>query len=579
MLEFIQTLLQSYQRVLHANPHDARISKVYAQRIDQLILAEALLRKKQLLQHNPQLPPQIVVIGPTQAGKSSVVNVLLGSPNAVVSPLAGYTVHAQGFCHEIKINQCDGLQQYFGRYQQLTPEQLQRERLDCFALTETQTPTAHLPPAVLWDTPDFDSIGAVGYKEGLIRTLALADVIVLVVSKEKYADQSVWDMMSAIAPLQQPTFICVNKLSEGTEEVIVRSLHDKWCQARSDVFPAVLTLPYHKQASDLVWPAQQRATLFDLVTQGLQQRTQPLQQDFTRYHWQKWLEPVYAEQAVAQQWLALCQHNIKLAQDAYQRDYLNHPQHYATFQTALVELLNLLEIPGMASLLAHTRSALLWPVKKLMQLGRQAAAFPDSSQEVQLLQQIAEHTLIQLADQILEQSAKHELAGWWKELALTLRQQRPTLLGEFQRAAQHYHDGFKQQIAVTAQHLYLKLQELPMVLNSLRATRVSADAAAIALTIKTGGVGVHDLFLAPAMLAITSLLTESALGSYMRRTEIELKQQQLDAVAHLLTSTLLQNLSNLPTQLPAQQFFHISAQQVQAIEASFSEKRHGLRFL
>ena len=66
-----------------------------------------------------------------------------------------------------------------------------------------------------------------------------------------------------------------------------------------------------------------------------------------------------------------------------------------------------------------------------------------------------------------------------------------------------------------------------MVLNSLRATRVTTDAAAIALTLHMGGIGVHDLIFAPAMLTVTSLLAESAIGSYMHKVEHELKQHQL----------------------------------------------------
>ncbi len=36
-------------------------------------------------------------MGPTQVGKSTVVNLLLGKRVAEVSPLAGYTIHPQGF--------------------------------------------------------------------------------------------------------------------------------------------------------------------------------------------------------------------------------------------------------------------------------------------------------------------------------------------------------------------------------------------------------------------------------------------------------------------------------------------------
>ena len=104
-----------------------------------------------------------------------------------------------------------------------------------------------MPHGVLWDTPDFDSIDSATYREGVIRAIALADMIILVVSKEKYADQSVWDMMSTLEALHQPTVICLNKLSEGSETVLIQSLKEKWQLARTDGFPEVVPLYYQKQ--------------------------------------------------------------------------------------------------------------------------------------------------------------------------------------------------------------------------------------------------------------------------------------------------------------------------------------------
>ena len=66
----------------------------------------------------------------------------------------------------------------------------------------------------------------------------------------------------------------------------------------------------------------------------------------------------------------LVEQMIKQALDNYQRDFLNHPHHYETFQVAMAELLTLLEIPGLAKVLAGTRQVLTWPVRQLMKLGR-----------------------------------------------------------------------------------------------------------------------------------------------------------------------------------------------------------------
>ena len=577
MLEFIQLLKQRYQSVL-SQLNDESNNLRFQQRIDDLILAEAFLRKGQMLNNAPDYPLQVAVVGPTQAGKSSLVNVLLNSSVASVSPLAGYTMHPQGFCDGVPLSACNGLQWYFGRFQQMPQSQLPKDRHDCYSLTENTTNSSYLPDCVLWDTPDFDSIDSANYREGVIRTLALADMIILVVSKEKYADQSVWDIMADIEALQQPTLICLNKLSEGSEALLVNSLKAKWQQVRKDEFPHVVPLYYQKQAGKPEWPDTNR--LLQLVKQVNRKKQSRLEQELLQIHWQPWLEPVLAEHSSLKDWHGLVDQVIQQGLDSYQRDYLNHPHHYETFQLALAELLNLLEIPGLAGLLANTRRVLTWPIRKMMSIGRKRLHITDSSQEITLLNQIAEHVLIQLADKLLNQAEQNRQSQWWKEFSSLLRTQRATILKDFANAAQRYHVSFQEEVESTANHLYHKLQEQPTVLNSLRATRVTADAAVIAIALHTGGIGMHDLVIAPAMLTVTSLLAESALGSYMRRVESELKQRQLAAVKQsLFNESIKEKLLELSGQLSSVTHFNISPEQLQQAELQLKEKRHGLRLL
>jgi len=114
----------------------------------------------------------------------------------------------------------------------------------------------------------------------------------------------------------------------------------------------------------------------------------------------------------------------------------------------------------------------------------------------------------------------------------------------------------------------------------LRATRVTADAAMIAITLHTGGIGVQDLVIAPAMLSVTAMLTESAIGSYVHKAESELKQQQLQRVKQqLLIDTLVKNLLALPEQLSNLNYFNIPPAALLAAEQQLSDKPHGLRLL
>ncbi|WP_024297311.1 GTPase [Methylomicrobium lacus] len=579
MLEFIQLLKQRYQTILQ-QAHLESIKGVYQQRIDQLLMAEAFLRKGALVESAPLPPLQIAVVGPTQAGKSTLVNVLLQSGAAGVSPLAGYTVHPQGFCHRVRREDCGGLQRYFGRFQQLLPMQLSKDRHDCFSLADADSQSSWLPDCVLWDTPDFDSIDSATYREGVIRTIALADVVVLVVSKEKYADQSVWEMMAALEVLRQPTVICLNKLSEGSEALIAHSLQGKWQLARKDPFPEVVPLYYQKASGLPVWPQAQQGLLQRLAGQVSYKKHARYEQELLQYYWPQWLEPIAQEHQALKDWQQLLEHMIKQALDNYQRDFLNHPHHYETFQVAMAELLTLLEIPGLAGIMAGTRRALTWPVRQLMKLGRKKSALTETSHEVALLNQIAEHALLQMTDKLRDKAEGNQQRLWWRDMSALLRGRRQELLIDFDGAVRHYHLTFQQDVESAAHRLYRKLQEQPLLLNSLRATRVTTDAAMIALALNTGGIGVHDLVIAPSLLTVTSLLAESAIGSYLHSVEADLKRNQLSQVKQaLFIEALRDKLLLLPTQLSGLSHFNITPEQLQEAENHLKEKRHGLRLL
>ncbi len=577
MLEFIQLLKQRYESV-SSQLNDESNKSLYRERIDDLILAEACLRKGQMLVNSPGYPRQFAVVGPTQAGKSSLVNVLLNSNIASVSPLAGYTMHPQGFCNNVSLSDCSGLQWYFGRFQQMQQSQLPKDRHDCYSLTANTTNSALLPDGVLWDTPDFDSIDSANYREGVIRTVALADMVILVVSKEKYADQSVWDVMAGIEVLEQPTVLCLNKLNEGQDALLIQSLHDKWRQVRKDEFPQVIPLYYQKQTGKPAWPDNQ--TLQRLNQQINRKKHPRLEQELLQKHWQTWLEPVRAEHSLLNDWHQLIDQVLQQGLESYQRDYLNHPHHYETFQQALAELLNLLEIPGIAGALAKTRKLLTWPVKKMMNIGKKRLHLADSSQEMVLLNQIAEHVMIQLADKLINKAEENRQSRWWKEFSSLLRTQRPAIMASFNQTLEQYHLTFQDEVENTANRLYSKLKEQPALLNSLRATRATADAAVIAIALHTGGIGLHDLVIAPAMLTVTSLLTESALGGYMNRIEADLKQRQFEAVKQTLFSgNMKKQLLDLSGQLSSVSYFNISPEQLKQAESQLIEKRHGLRLL
>ena len=103
-----------------------------------------------------------------------------------------------------------------------------------------------------------------------------------------------------------------------------------------------------------------------------------------------------------------------------------------------------------------------------------------------------------------------------------------------------------------------------------RATRATADAAALGLALHTGGIGVQDFIIAPAILSVTSLLAESALGRYLHKAEADLKERQFRETKRLFDESLRPVLQGLPQRLKGEGRFNIPAEMVAAAEELLS---------
>ncbi len=545
-----------------------------------LRLATAALRDLAALDEQVPRPLQVAVLGPTQAGKSTVVNLLLGQSMAAASPLAGFTVHPAGFGIALRNSQLDWLRPLFPDWTRHDRAALSRDQLDAYAL-DTLAATAGLPDdTVLWDTPDFDSLKAHDYQRGVLDVAAFADVVVLVLSKEKYADLSVWTFLELMRPLRRPLLICLNKMTPDAEQAIVQSLRTRLRERTLDADVIdIVTLPYRTDIDSLSAALPERTHLCAVLGRALatvdRQQRAPGVHDLVQTHWEHWTAPVVTELAAAGAWHDAIDNAIAHALQFYQSEFLDHPQRFDTFRRAILELLHLLELPGLAGSLTRIRQVLTWPARQLFGsrhlrklTGQTPSANDDQPAEERILNDVLEHLLTTLARDVLRQSEPQlPAAVFWQALGRRLTERQPILLQRFTAAVQQHHQDFQPEIEAAAHQLYETLQHKPALLNTLRAARVTTDAAAVALAVKTGGLGVNDLLFAPAMVALTSMLTEGAIGSYMGRVASQLKHRQYDAVSSRVFAAEVQPaLQSLTTELDAVGLFGVSEREYQAAQ-------------
>lgn len=526
-----------------------------------LQIASAALHKVQLDGEYPDRINHIAVLGPTQSGKSSLANVLLDTRAASVSALAGFTVHTQGYAKRINAVDTTYVDSMMSPLTRTSASSLDSERLDCFVLEEVTTGSSNMvSDAVVWDTPDFDSIKANSYSLAVLKTAALADVAIVVVSKDKYGDKRVWEMLALLTSLGKPLLVCINKLDDADRAVVENAFCSRFVEQFGQPLPELVMLPFVKQdgrAHSLLLDTQSQLALSEALhsVYATVDSTALLSHcaSFISRHEAQWLAPLIAEVDAQERWTHMVQTSINEADQYYADNYLDNPDKYETFNRALAELLTLLEIPGVAPALAQARKFITWPARRLLGMGRSALGQAPEikrdvngqvmDQEALVLEQIFDTTLTRLQRELLE--APND--PWWQALNSNLRTELPNIRTQFAQSSEQARREFAPEIEKAAASLYEQLEKQPALLNTLRAARASADAAGIAFAVKSGGLAPADLILAPAMLSVTTLLTESALGRYLDTIKSELKKRQRqhikDKLLELKFATALQDVA------------------------------------
>lgn len=506
----------------------ARLAGVHADvdSVFTLRLAETGLRA---LSRTWPTVPAVAVIGPTQTGKSTVVNVLAGGHCVDTSPLAAHTQQASVLAVNIE------------------PDPDWTAGLQAAGLPiGPRAVSNNGPSCLIWDTPDFDSNAAAVYRQQVARVCALADLLVVVVSREKYADQSVWRVLESVAPLATPAILCLNKCEDGPDtgvlqEAIRRRLADNPV-VRADT--PVLTLPM-LPAGDF----EAALTLADVqsfrrvVFERLEARPLPDRQTglarLVRANWDTWVEPLEQELACRREWSELLRDQTRSFLARYRQEYIDHSKHHDVAQKAILGLLELLEIPGLAGPISRTRRALTWPFRKLASSLSGSADAP-RDKETEVLDTAIDHYLLSLRGEIA--TRRHP---WWRALEAELSRSAPQVKQDFRGSVDRYRLAFQPRIDDLSSQLYEQLKRSPATLNSLRATRIGADAGGIVFAFQTGTLGLYDAIFAPAVISLTSYLTESVVGQYLRSVIGGLKREQYDQVSTIIHDDVEQPLSSL----------------------------------
>jgi ethanolamine utilization protein EutP (predicted NTPase)/GTPase SAR1 family protein len=524
--------------------------------LSSLVLARTALIKRELRQQS-NVPAQVVVVGPTQVGKSSLVNWLLGTDVAGASARASHTVHCSGYATGLgdELERADTWAEViFSGMSRREARHLDRQFTGEYAIETVDTATP-LPPCIIWDTPDFDSHLSFRYRLAVLQAAALADLVVFVVSPEKYADRSVWTMLDQLHALGQRVVLAMNKTPAEVRTELGESMRDKYVSRIDRDVPEIGFVDVFAHVEDGSQSAdigKLRELVNVTLTSDVADRADKLP-GFMRAHWPAWTGSATLERESTRQWASMVQQACESFKRDYQQEYLDHARKDETLQLALAELLVLLEVPGIAQPLTRLRGIVTWPVRQLMSQVESRrddldARDKDVSEESRLLTQMGDQVVNTLATSLVSKVAGDSQPDWWRAVSQRFGDERDGIQSDYQAAIDRYQQALQGEIQQVARGLYQQLQQQPATLNSLRAARVSADAAAVVLAVKSGGLGLADLVIAPAMLSLTTMLTEGALGKYMEKIQADLRAHQLSQVNEMMQNQLQQPLEALAQQ-------------------------------
>ncbi len=531
-------------------------------------------------------PRQLAVIGPTQVGKSTVVNLLAGRTVAEVSPLAGYTVHPLGCAIGDHAEPDAWLAEAFPDWRRCRPDELRRDELESYGWQSCGpalrgTSQVARAPYVIWDTPDFDSLSADQYVRGVLEVAALADAYLLVLSKEKYADLSAWKMLRLLAPLGRPLIICLTKLTPDAAEAVTQSLRARLSESGAgwgDV--SIVTVEYCPElAAGTPAPETVQRLAAPLVgaVQGALEGAGAGRLAGARAlvdaHWEAWTAPLRTELAALEEWRDVVDKALQGFIERYRRDYLEHPQRFDSFRRATVELLELLEIPKLSRWVTVARQAVTWPLRQLWAAGsgwRHAQPGHVLGTEAAVLSDSLETLVTALLRETQRRCVSASPAfAVWQGLGGRLRAEEARLRTMFEQALQAHHARVTAEVHAAATELYEELKRQPARLAAVRTARATIDVGGLLLAVKTAGLSPMDALWAPATFALSSLLVEGFAGVQMGATARRLKRRQVEAVQQELSEKVLATeLRHLAERLSGPGVFGLSAERLSAAGAA-----------
>ncbi|HEX3149149.1 MAG TPA: GTPase [Gemmataceae bacterium] len=527
----------------------------------QLRLAAALVRNVAgpFLDGGAITPLHVAVVGGAGAGKSTVVNFLVGSAVAEANPQAGYTRHPTAYLQSTTASGWSGHLGFLGSLRKLdqpAPADLDQ---DVYQVRRVPGDAASpLGDVIVWDCPDMTTWAASGYVPRLIEVAALADVIVYVASDERYNDEMPTQFLHLLVRAGKAVVVVLTKMSEAQTGRIVEHFEGevlsrlpKATSGRPAV--PVLAVPY-LTSEQLADPAGKAAVhRIPLINQVMVLTDPTTARKRTVDHALQYLSTACGELLdVAQQdlaamdaWRGLVQSSRADFDNRYRTEFLNG-EGFRRFDEARTRLLDLLELPGAGRAFAMTLFVLRMPYRGLRSLIEKALIRPAAVNvgEAQVLEGSFRAWIDQLRAEAIRRADSNPL---WKHISQGFNAGLTDAAHDQFQALLHSHQlSSAEEIEGAARAVTAGLEQNPAALASLRAGKLLLDVAAIILAIWAGGLDWPTIVYIFLFVSLAHQVVELIVRQYVEGRRSAIRSRKMSIVSHDVSGPMADWLARWP---------------------------------
>jgi GTP-binding protein EngB required for normal cell division len=540
----------------HCRPQPA-----LAREAGQLRLAAALVRNVvgPFLDSSQRTPLQVAVVGGAGAGKSTIVNFLVGAVVAEANPQAGYTRHPTAYVTATGSTGWAGHLGFLGPLRKL--DQPQPSNLDEDVYQVRRLPSTAQSPlgdVVVWDCPDMTTWAAEGYVPRLIEVAGLADVIVYVASDERYNDEVPTQFLQLLIRAGKAVVVVLTKMnpSQATQliEHFQHEVFDRLHRDGADSAPIpVLAVPY--MTPDYLSDPVRKAVAYriPLLNQVMvlgdpavaRTRTVDHAIQYLSTSGGELLDVARQDLAAIDAWQSLVQTSRYEFDRRYQSEFLAG-EGFRRFDEARERLLDLLELPGAGRFFAMVMWGLRLPYRAVRGMVEKALTRPPavSAGEVQVLERAFRAWMDELRAEAIRRADSHPL---WKHVSVGFNSGLQEAATErFQTLLRSFQTGSAEEIEGAARAVTAGLEKNPALLVILRALKLILDVVAIILAIWAGGWDWLTLILIPIFVSLAHQLVELVVRQYVEGKRSAVRKRKMTIVSQVVSGPLAEWLIKWP---------------------------------